>query len=107
MAVTSFQDFDLADPDREWDSDAAEKRVRRWAGAEDKPNEKYRDAHIWYDADNQDKFTAYKLPICDVVDEKLVAGRSRTRQCGRRTTPAPRSSPRRAPGRGTRVRDGT
>jgi hypothetical protein len=44
MAVTSFQDFDLADPDREWDSDAAEKRVRRWAGAEDKPNEKYRDA---------------------------------------------------------------
>jgi hypothetical protein len=73
MAVTSFQDFDLADPDREWDSDAAEKRVRRWAGAEDKPNEKYRDTHIWYDADNQDKFTAYKLPICDVVDEKLVA----------------------------------
>ena len=41
--------------------------------AEDKPNEKYRDAHIWYDADNQDKFTAYKLLICDVVDEKLVA----------------------------------
>jgi hypothetical protein len=60
-------------PDREWDSDAAEKRVRRWAGAEDKPNEKYREAHIWYDADNQDKFTAHKLLICDVVDEKLVA----------------------------------
>jgi hypothetical protein len=39
MAVRSFQD-NLADPDREWDSDAAEKRVRRWAGAEDKPNEK-------------------------------------------------------------------
>jgi len=32
MAVTSFQDFDLADADREWDSDAAEKCVRRfWA----------------------------------------------------------------------------
>jgi len=73
MAVTSFQDFDLADADRECDSDAAEKRVRRWAGAEDKPHEKYRDAHIWYDADNQDKFTACKLLICDVVDEKLVA----------------------------------
>ena len=67
MAVTSFQDLDLADADREWDSDAAEKRVRRSAGAEDKPNEKYRDAHIWYDADNEDKFTAYKLLICDVV----------------------------------------
>jgi hypothetical protein len=33
MAVMSFQDLDLADPDREWDSDAAEKCVRRWAGA--------------------------------------------------------------------------
>jgi hypothetical protein len=47
--------------------------VRRCAGAEDKPNEKCRDAHIWYDADNQDKFTSYKLLISDVVDEKLVA----------------------------------
>jgi hypothetical protein len=52
MAVTSFQDHDLADADGECDSNAAEKRVRRWAGAEDKPDEKYRDAHIWYDADN-------------------------------------------------------
>ena len=73
MAVTSFQDFDLADADREWDNDAADKRVRKWAGAEDEPNQKYRSAHVWYDADNNDNFTAYKLPICDVVDEKLVA----------------------------------
>ena len=28
MAVTSFQDLPLADRDREWDGDAAEKRVR-------------------------------------------------------------------------------
>jgi hypothetical protein len=26
MAVTSFKDFELADADREWDGDAAEKR---------------------------------------------------------------------------------
>ena len=37
MAVTSFQDFDLADAERDWDSDAADKRVRKWAGAEDEP----------------------------------------------------------------------
>ena len=61
MAVTSFQDFDLADADREWDGDAADKRLRKWAGAEDEPNQKYRDAHVWYDADNKDNFTAYKL----------------------------------------------
>jgi hypothetical protein len=73
MAVTSFQDLPLADRDREWDGDAAEKRVRRWADAEDGPNEKYRDAHVWYDADNKDNFTAYKLLIADVVDGKLQA----------------------------------
>jgi len=43
MAVTSFQDLPLADRDHDWDGDAAEKRVREWAGAEDEPNEKYRD----------------------------------------------------------------
>jgi hypothetical protein len=73
MAVTSFQDFDLADADREWDGDAADKRVRNWADVEDEPNQKYRDAHVWYDAGNKDNFTAYKLLICDVVKEKLVA----------------------------------
>jgi hypothetical protein len=73
MAVTTFQDLPIADRDREWDGDAAEGRVRRWAGAEDGPNEKYRDAHVWYDADNKDNFTAYKLLIADVVDGKLHA----------------------------------
>ena len=47
--------------------------VREWAGAEDEPNEKYRDAHVWYDADKKDNFTAYKLLIADVVDGHLVA----------------------------------
>lgn len=73
MAVTAFQDLRLADRDRRWDGDAAEKRVRRWAGAEDEPNQKYRDAHVWYDADNKDNFTAYKLLIADVVNDRLVA----------------------------------
>jgi hypothetical protein len=73
MAVTAFQDLALADEDREWDGDAAEKRVRKWAGAEDGPNEKYRDAHVWYDADSKDNFTAYKLLIADVVGGKLQA----------------------------------
>ena len=73
MAVTSFQDLPLADRDRAWDGDAAEKRVREWAGAENEPNEKYRDAHVWYDADKKDNFTAYKLLVADVVDGKLVA----------------------------------
>jgi hypothetical protein len=73
MAVTTFQDLPLADRDREWDGDAAEKRVRRWADAEEEPNEKYRDAHLWYDAEKKDNFTAYKLLFADVVDGKLRA----------------------------------
>jgi len=73
MAVTSFQDLPLADRDRRWDGAAAEKRVREWAGAQDEPNARYRNAHVWYDADNKDNFTAYKLLIADVVDGRLVA----------------------------------
>ena len=73
MAVTAFQDLPLADRQREWDGAAAEARVRKWAKAEDGPNEKYRDAHVWYDGDNKDNFSAYKLLIADVVDGKLTA----------------------------------
>jgi hypothetical protein len=73
MAVTAFGDLPLADRDREWDGAAAEKRVRKWASAEDEPNQKYRDAHVWYDAESKDNFTAYKLLIADVVSGRLVA----------------------------------
>ncbi|MBU8820203.1 hypothetical protein [Mycolicibacterium goodii] len=71
MSVTAFQDLPLADRDREWDGSAAEKRVRKWADATDEPNEKYRDAHVWYDKDKKDNFTAYKLLIADVVGDTL------------------------------------
>ena len=73
MSVTAFGDLPLAGRDREWDGDAAEKRVRRWADAQDNPNAKYRDAHVWYDADNKDNFGAYKLLIAGVVGGKLQA----------------------------------
>jgi hypothetical protein len=73
MSVTAFQDLPLADRDRSWDGNAAEKRIRQWAKAEDEPTQKYRDAHVWYDSDNKDNFTAYKLLIADVVNGKLEA----------------------------------
>ena len=73
MSVTAFQDLPLADRDREWDGGAAEKRVRKWADAEDEPNEKYRDAHVWYDQDKKSNFTAFKLLIADVIDGELTA----------------------------------
>jgi hypothetical protein len=73
MAVTSFADLPLADRDHEWDGDAAEKRVRSWAGAEKEPTEKYRSAHVWYDAEKKQNFTAYKFLFADVIDGKLKA----------------------------------
>jgi hypothetical protein len=73
VAVTAFQDLPLAGRDREWDGAAAEKRVRRYADAEDGPNDKYRKAHVWYDAEQKDEFGAYKLLIADVVDGRLTA----------------------------------
>jgi hypothetical protein len=73
MSVTAFQDLPLADRDREWDGGAAEKRVRAWADAEDEPNEKYRNAHVWYDKDAKDNFSGHKLLIADVIDGRLVA----------------------------------
>jgi hypothetical protein len=73
MTVTTFQDLPLADRDRAWDGDAADKRVRQWADATDEPDAKYRDAHVWYDADNKDEFGAYKLLIADVIDGRLKA----------------------------------
>jgi len=73
MAVTAFQDLPLADRGRQWDSAAADKRVRKWADAQDEPNAKYRDAHVWYDSASKDNFTAYKLLIADVVGGRLVA----------------------------------
>ena len=73
MTVTAFQDLPLADRDRAWDGAAAEKRVRDWAGAEEEPNDRYRDAHVWYDGDQRSNFTAYKLLYADVVDGRLRA----------------------------------
>jgi hypothetical protein len=71
MTVPNFADLPLADRDREWDGTEANKRVRRWADAEEEPDERYRRAFVWYDADEADKFKAYKLQIADVVGGEL------------------------------------
>jgi hypothetical protein len=49
------------------------KRVRAWAGADDKLTDKYRDAHIWHDPGSKQNFTAYKLLFTDVINGRLVA----------------------------------
>jgi hypothetical protein len=73
VTAIRYQDLPLADRSRRWSKDEADDRVRRWAKAEDKPNAQYRKAFLWYDADKADQFTAYKLPIADVIDGRLKA----------------------------------
>lgn len=71
MTVTRFRDLPLAAPGRRWDAEAADRHVRAWAGAEEKPTPGYREAYVWYDGDRPGEFGSYKLPIADVVDGEL------------------------------------
>jgi hypothetical protein len=48
------------------------RRVRKWADAQDEANQKYRDAHVWYDSDKKSNYTGYKLLIADVVHGRLA-----------------------------------
>ena len=73
MPVTRYSNLPLADRSHRWNGAAAEIRVRRWAGADDTPKAKYRRAHLWYEADKGDEFTAHKLLIADVIEGQLRA----------------------------------
>lgn len=73
MTVTAFQDLPLAERDAEWDPVAAELSVRHWAEVEDRPNERYRDAHVWYDEERPERWSSYELLIADVVAGRLTA----------------------------------
>ena len=73
MAAVSFGDLPLASQTRRWNGAAANRRVRRWAGAQEEPTARYRRAFAWYDARAEGNFTAYKLQIADIVDGELTA----------------------------------
>lgn len=73
MTVVRLQDFPVGHRDREWDAAAAEKRVRKWASAEDEPNSSCRDAHVWYAGSAPENFGSYKLLITDVVGGRRTA----------------------------------
>jgi len=75
-AASGATDLPLADRGRPWDSDAAVRRVREWAGGPDKENinwARYRWAFFWYDESDPENFGSYKLPFADVIDGTLTA----------------------------------
>lgn len=79
MPTTPFRDLPLADRADAWDADAAEASVRRWAssdGSGDKESmdwPKYAKAFFWYDGENDESFTGYKLGFARVADGRLEA----------------------------------
>jgi len=71
--VPSYQNFALSERDKEWDASEAAKRIRQFTDSVDSPSESYKKAFFYYDAENPDKFGAYKLPYADIVNGKMVA----------------------------------
>jgi len=77
--VVPYQDLPLADEGHAWDANAAVIRVRKWASSDGSGAKetmdwgKYQKAFCWYDAEDKENFGAYKLPIGDIVDDKLYA----------------------------------
>lgn len=72
-SVGAARDLPIADADMSWDGDAARERVQKFTKSEESPSSEYKKAFLWYDSDNADNFTAYKLPFADVVDGELKA----------------------------------
>jgi len=72
-SVVQFQDLPLADTNMSWDSTSAVERVRELTDSMEDPSDAYRRAFLWFDSENAEEFGAYKLPIADVVDGRMLA----------------------------------
>lgn len=58
----------LAPRDREWDSTAAEKRVRDYTKSTEAPSADYKKFFMYYDAEAPELFGSYKLLFADIID---------------------------------------
>tara|TARA_A100001037_G_C15141845_1_gene634170 strand:- start:1158 stop:2945 length:1788 start_codon:yes stop_codon:yes gene_type:complete len=65
--------YPLASRSRSWDSDGAIQRIRKFTNSTESPSESYKQAFMYCDYENQDNFSAYKLPYLDVIDGRLKA----------------------------------
>ncbi len=63
----------LADSGHTWNKGSALKRVKSAIGAEEAPNATFGRYHLWFDAENDENFGAYKLPFVDIIDGEAHA----------------------------------
>ncbi len=72
--VLKFLDLDLGDRKRAWDEDAAEARVREWAGGKDDMDwDKYAQAFLWRNDERSEQFDGFKLGYADIIGGELMA----------------------------------
>jgi HK97 family phage prohead protease len=77
--VVPFQDLPILsnddgepDTERDWTSNDAISNVRELTNSTESASDDYKKAFLWYDSENSDNLTSYKLPIADVVNNRLV-----------------------------------
>ena len=59
-------------PDRPWDVEVAEARVRKATGAGSAPTEAYADCFLWHDPTEPNSFGSYRFLVVDEVDGHLA-----------------------------------
>lgn len=69
-SVSPSTSLPLAERDHAWDSSAAEKRIRSFTKSEEEPSSDYKKYFMYFDAEEKDKFGAYKLPFVDIINGK-------------------------------------
>jgi HK97 family phage prohead protease len=60
----------LADREYEWDSASAIQRIRDFTNSTEEPSDTYENYFLYYEDENEDAFTAYKLPFVDIIDNQ-------------------------------------
>ena len=77
-SITSFQVLPIGDRKRAWSASSADTRVRAWVSDKDpsdwSPGDwvKYRRAFVMYDNSDLASLGSYKLPIADIVNDRLT-----------------------------------
>ncbi len=72
-AITGFKNLSLVDSKRVWDKNSAVKNIKEHTGSTESPSGSYRNYFMWFDGENADNFTSYKLPYADWIDGKFKA----------------------------------
>lgn len=71
LSVVPAELHPTADIETSWDGDAANDRIKEWAGGPDKEEidwSKYQEGFTWYDLEDKENFGSYKLPHHDIID---------------------------------------